>query len=440
MDKKQAHFEAFGYEPLRMKPAHFASGFFISLTEEVYANELLNKVAVIKANKGLQDGYTPEAIVDRLRGDSLIADTVTQAEVELLRVQVNGIVNNDAAMFPAFSPYRPKGNDYTFISPRLLTKANRTDGYAGHFVATVLAVTDTGKSVLDFARRVANGPPGTLEGFLRPLLAPSDAEILELSEKYENDFGIFGAVRAAQVAVEMQAQSKALARLCENLSDYSHYRRIRYLVLGLLAWLMSYLLGAVCASEPVLLFDFVGPSDGPIRSQSQTCYSRLRETVGSAYRDLADAGRFSVNPIENGVFARKSRLDEDDFRFLEQHFGDLALRMGYAQPRASRVPQKHFELQPDTLRALMLSILDHDAQSAITFEEVCDRLRDTWSIVIGGSGSDAEKLRQQGYFGFDETNLQHNAAGFAARLESLNLAIEPSDGLILCSRDIGEVL
>ena len=88
----------------------------------------------------------------------------------------------------------------------------------------------------------------------------------------------------------------------------------------------------------------------------------------------------------------------------------------------------------------MLSILDHDAQRAITFEELCDRLGDTWSIVIGGSTSDAEKLRQQGYFGFDETHLQHNAAQFAARLETLNLAVEPSDGLILCSRDIGEVL
>ena len=263
MDKKQAHFEALGYEPLRMKPAHFASGFFISLTEEVYANELLNKVAVIKANKGLQDGYTPEAVVDRLRSDSLIADTVTQAEVEMLRVQVNGIVNNDAAMFPAFSPYRPKGNDYTFISPRVLTKANRTDGYAGHFVATVLDATDTGKAVLDFARRVANRPPGTLERSVRPLLAASDAEIFELSEKYESDYGNFEAVRAAQVAVEMQAQSKALARLCENLVDYSHYRRIRYLVLGLLAWLMSYLLRVVCASEPVLLVDFVGRRDGP---------------------------------------------------------------------------------------------------------------------------------------------------------------------------------
>ena len=442
MHKQHTHFEAFGYQPLRMKPAHFASGFFISLTDKVYRNELLNKVAVIKSSKGLQAGYTPEAIKDCLQSDSLIAETMTQADVELLRVQVNGVVNNDAAMFPAFSPYRSKGNDYTFISPRVLTNANRTDGYAGHFVATVLAATDTGKLVLEFARSVADEPPGTLERFVSPLLTDQESERSGLAERYESEYGKLEAPRVGQIAERMRVQSEALARLCDNLADYSHHRRIRFLVLGLLAWLMSYLLrtAAVRATEPVLLFDFVGRSDGPIRSQSRTCYSRLRETVGCAYRDLADAGGFSINPIENRLFARKGRQGEDDFRFLEQHFGDLALRMGYAQPRASRVPQKHFELQPDTLRALMLSILDHDAQSAITFEEVCVHLRDTWSIVIGGSGSDAEKLRQQGYFGFDETDLQRNATGFAKRLKSLNLAAEPSDGLILCSRDIGEVL
>ena len=442
MDKKQAHFEAFGYQPLRMKPAHFASGFFISLTDEVYRNELLNKVAVTKANQGLRDVYTPEALMDRLRSDSLIPDTMTQPDVEQLRVQVNGIVNNDAAMFPAFRPYRPKGNDYTFFSPRVLTSANRTDGYAGHFVATVLAATDTGSAVLDFARAVTEERPGTLERFVNPLLADHESESSGLADKYASEYGKLKASRVRQVAAQMQMQSEALARLCANLTDHSHYRRIRYLVLGLLAWLMSYLLKTadVGAIEPVLLFDFVGGKANPIRLQSQTCYSRLRETLGHAYRDLADAGRFSVNPIEQRVFARRGRKDEDDFRFLEQHFGDLALRMGYAQPRASRIPQKHFELQPDTLRALMLSVLDHDTQSATTFEAVSDRLRATWSIVIGGAGGDGETLRTQGYFGFDEADLDRNAAAFVERLKSLNLAVEPSDGLILCSRDIGEVL
>lgn len=442
MDKKQAHFEAFGYEPLRMKPAHFASGFFISLTDEVYGDEMLNKTAVIKANKGLQGDYTPEAIMGRLRSASLIADSVTQAEVEMLRVQVNGVVNNDAAMFPAFSPYRPKGNDYTFISPRVLTKANRTDGYAGHFVATVLAATDTGRAVLDFARLIVDEPLGTLERFVKPLLAERETECSGLAAKYEGNYGELEVERVDCVAASMQAQSEALGRLCKNLVDHSHYRRIRYLILGLMAWVMTYLLktAAVLTTEPVLLCDFLAGSDGPIRLQSQTCYSRLRETLKRAYHDLADAGHFSENPIEQRVFARANRNDEGDFRFLEEHFGDLALRMGYAQPRASRVPQKHFELQPDTLRTLMLSILDHDAQSAIAFDHACDQLRDAWSIIVGGSGTDPETLRQHGYFGFDEADLRRNAAAFAERLKSLNLAVEPSDGLILCSRDIGEVL
>ena len=442
MEKKQAHFEAFGYEPLRMKPAHFASGFFIALNDKVYANELLNKVAVTKANKGLIGDYTAEKILARLRDNELIAETMTQADVELLRIQVNGVVNNDAAMFPAFTPYKQKGNDYTFISPRVLTNASRTDGYAGHFVATVLAATDAGNAVLDFARALATESPGILERFVNPLLADDDSESSELAEKYKLDYGELTATRIDRIAEQMQTQTGALAHLCGNLADYSRYRRVRYLVLSLLAWLMNYLLrtAAVHAADSLLLCDFVGERDGPVRSQSQTCYARLRDTVGRAYLNLAAAGRFSADQITGGVFARQNREDEDDFQFLEQHFGDLALRMGYAQPRASRVPQKHFELQPDTLRVLMLSILHHDAANAITFDELCAELRRIWGVVVGGGADDYETLRERGYFGFDEADLQRNAAAFAKLLESLNLAVEPSDGLILCSRDIGEVL
>lgn len=441
MNKKQAHHEALGYEPMRMKPAHFASGFFLALSDEAYANEVLNKVAVTKTNRGLIDGYAPEAVMDRLREDSRITETMTQADVELLRIQVNGVVNNDSAMYPAFNPYRPKGNDYTFISGRVLTRASRTDGYAGHFVASVLGKSDRGDAVLDFARLVAGASPGTLERFVSPLL-DDDGGASGLVDTYEREYGVLEGSRLSEVAKDMQPQTEALARLCENLLDYGHYRRVRYLVLGLLAWLMSYILktASIRAAEPLLLFDFAGDKSGPVRSQSQTCYARLRETVRGAYVDLADAGRFSADPIAARVFSRKGQEGEEDFRFLEQHFGDLALRMGYAQPRASRVPQKHFELQPDTLRAVMLSILHHDAATATRFDDACVELRDTWGIVVGGVGTDSETLRQQGYFGFDESDLRANATAFAEQLKNLNLAAEPSDGLILCSRDIVEVL
>ena len=443
MTKRRAHFQAFGYEPLRMKPAHFASGFFIALTGQVYANELLNKVAVIRANKGLQHGYTAEDVLAKLQADELVSPTMTQADVELLRVQVNGVVNNDAAMYPAFHPYRPKGNDYTFISPRVLTTANRTDGFAGLFVYIILGETASGRAVHDAGDALAAEPQGALEQLVAPLIDDEDPETRELRESYERDFGVLDQSRIAAIADDMQAETDALQRLCANMQGYSHYKKIRYYVLGLLAWLMSYMLKTASPGQsetPLMFFDFMGERNGRIRSQSQACYARLRETVRRSYSEFAASGRFDPDPIAEGLFSPKTRPEDTDFRFLETHFSDLALRMGYIQPRASRVPQKHFELQPDTLRVLMLSILDSDARNAITLDEVCQRLRETWSVVVGALGNDLEALRDQDYFGFDEEDLRHNTAVFSQHLKSLNMAFEPSDGLVLCSTDIGEVL
>ena len=443
MSKRQAHFQAFGYEPRRMKPAHFASGFFIALTGRVYANEVLNKVAVIRATKGLQEGYTAEDVFARLREDEVIARSVAQADVELLRVQLNGVVNNDAAMFPAFRPYRPAGNDYTFLSPRVLTDSARTDGFAGFFVFTVLGETALGKAVLDAGRALADEPSGTLEQLVEPLLADEEPLVRELRESYESDFGVLDAARLAAIAADMQTETEALARLCANMQGYTHYRKIRFYVLGLLAWLMSYMLKTASngpSGRPLLFFDFTGRKDGRIRSQSQACYARVRETVRRSYREFAACGRFDSDPIAAGVFSPKKRPDEVDFKFLEEHFNDLALRMGYIQPRASQVPLKHFELQPDTLRVLMLSVPGIESGNAVPLDDVCERLGEIWSVVVGALGRDLEALREQDYFGFDEEDLRHNTAAFVHRLKSLNMAFEPSDGLVLCSADIGEVL
>ena len=113
---------------------------------------------------------------------------------------------------------------------------------------------------------------------MNPLLADGDAESFGLAEQIRTRLrrADRGAHRPGSPS-GCRRRLNALAHLCENLADYSHYRRIRYVVLGLLAWLMSYLLrtAAVRAADPLLLFDFVGEKDGPIRSQSQTCYARL---------------------------------------------------------------------------------------------------------------------------------------------------------------------
>ena len=443
MNKRDAHFQAFGYEPLRMKPAHFASGFFTALTGEVYADELLNRVAVTSAGRGLLGNYAPERVLETLKEQRLIADDLDQPDVELLRKQVNGIVDNDSAMFPAYRPFSARGNDYTFISPRLLSAANRVDGFAGFFVLTVLAETDPGRTVLDAGRALAEEPAGTLEQFVEPLLGNVDPQPRDLRAKYEEQFGVLEPARVADVAAAMRVETDALKGLCAAMHDYSHYRKIRFYILGLLAWLFAYLLktaASTSSATPLLFFDFLGDRNSRIRSQSRACYARLREGVRRSYTEFASAGRIQPDPIAENVFSRKGRPEEQNFYFLEEHFRDLAVRMGYAQPRAGNVLQKHLELQPDTLRILMLSVLDGDPQHPITLDETCTRLWDTWKVLVGARGADHETLRAQGYFGFDEEDLSRNTDAFADRLKSLHMAFEPSDGLVLCSSDIGEVL
>ena len=215
MNKRDAHFRAFGYEPLRMKPAHFASGFFTALTGRVYADELLNRVAVTSAGRGLLESYSPERVLETLKEKRLIADGLTQPDVELLRKQVNGIVDNDAAMFPAHRPYRAKGNDYTFISPRLLTTANPHRRLRGvlrpHRARRDRARQDrAGRRT----RALANEPSGTLEQFVEPLLRGVDPQPRDLRDKYEEDFGVLDPAEMARIAAAMRVgDRRAPARL-----------------------------------------------------------------------------------------------------------------------------------------------------------------------------------------------------------------------------------
>ena len=104
MSKQEVHFAAIGYEPLRMKPVHFATGFFLSLINQSHDLEWLNKVAVVKANKGLLGDYVPERLLELLKEQGRVDPDLGIANLKYLRTQVNGVVNNDEAAYPAFPP------------------------------------------------------------------------------------------------------------------------------------------------------------------------------------------------------------------------------------------------------------------------------------------------------------------------------------------------
>jgi hypothetical protein len=77
----------------------------------------------------------------------------------------------------------------------------------------------------------------------------------------------------------------------------------------------------------------------------------------------------------------------------------------------------------------------------VTFEEVASALRDIWGVLLGGCDNDHATLRQHGYEGLDEdVDLQPNRDAFVDLLKRLNLATEPSDGLVLCAVNPEELL
>src|SRR2546425_10982322 len=105
MSKQEVHFAAIGYEPMRMKPVHLATGFFLSVTAKHYDLEWLNKTAVSKHKDGLREDYAHENLLSVLREQERVEPSFTESSLKVLRMQVNGVVDNDDGVHAAFRPY-----------------------------------------------------------------------------------------------------------------------------------------------------------------------------------------------------------------------------------------------------------------------------------------------------------------------------------------------
>jgi hypothetical protein len=435
MSKQEVHFAAIGYEPLRMKPVHFATGFFLSLINQSHDLEWLNKVAVVKANKGLLGDYVPERLLELLKEQGRVDPDLGIANLKYLRTQVNGVVNNDEAAYPAFRPYSPSGNDYTLLSAKLITSERRTDGYSGHLIHRVLERSTTGQQVLEFARQWISRSETTLEHLVEPLLDEDGASI-PWENRYPEIFGDLTDQRLDAIAALMENQTVAIARLCGNLQVLaSHQTKLRDLVVGLCAWLFLYLQKTASddGATSLLVMDFLGGENRRLRTQSRNSFTRRRELFFGSYQKKWNARQLACNE------AAFDEVRATKFKFLEQHFSDLAVRIGFAQPRATQARRKHFELQPDTARMLVMSVIG--AGEIRKLQDVAQLLRGTWGACFGGCDDDQSQLQTHGYSGLDQdADLEPNAELFISLLKRLNLAIEPSDGLVLCAANPEELL
>ena len=423
---------AFGFNTdRRVKPVHFATGFFVALLGRNYRDEILNNVVAFSDGKDLTGNYALDNLHAELVRSGKMANGISKRELHTLRKHLRCLAGNDDAVFPAYAEKAGFGCDYSTAAHDILTRTKDNDGFAGFFTCSVLDATTDGRFVLEFARRCLNAPNPTLRQVFQPLLEAEHTEE-NSANRYEARFGELDSKRVKNIAKRVAKQTSALRALCENTDSLAATEtKLRFLIIGLCLWLFHYLIEeAVGPSGEViaLLSDVSGDSRSRMRAQSRWSYARLREALIAGFAAFAKDGRFD-ECAEAWNYVKNEQQGRPKF---EEFYRELALRSGLAQPRASRVPAKHFEPQPDTLRVLVLSVLPV-AEGFLPLALLLDRLYEVWGLVFGGRCQDADLLGELGYVGLDQDrDLSPNAAALIELLSDLGLATQFSDGLVMC--------
>lgn len=429
---KRLHQQALGYQPLRMKPVHLATSFLLALVGRYRRLELLNKAANPEAaEKRPGDPYVAENLFRILCEDgSVLNERIGLPEFRWLREHLHAAFDNDGALNPSFAPRSSFGSDYSTPSLSYLTNGSKNHGHAGAFLWLVLDASESGRRFLADANKIVQKATSTAAVLGSPFVEEDDqkfdTDLLDLCGNPSPD--TIGCVSELMIR-----QTEALGRLACHLGDHPTAYALRHLILAVGSWLLVYQVRHVpgCAST-ILFADFAGASRPRIRAQSVACYFRHVGLFGRSLRLFLEHPDSEISQEDRIAFdAMEAKVEVKIAKDLEDHFRDFAERIGWVQPR-SGTSSKYFRPQPDTMRVLLMSILDRD--EVATMDEVAERLRDKWRLVLGLLPTDHAMLRKHGYAPLDEdTDLRANRDAFKRLAIHLGLAWEPSDGLVLFS-------
>ena len=379
------------------------------------------------------DEYTIEDLHPRLVSEGKIDGDLDRDALRLLRGHLNVAFNNDgAALAPAFAPYKTFGADYSAPSPLYVTNLSKNHGQSGSFVYRVLSASKAGHDVLGSCRQILEHRSAPLEFLGQPLL---DADQSDWDDPYDGIFGTLDSARGEAIANHMRLQTEALGRLMANLVAERSPYALRYMVIGLCCWLFSYML-KLHGGDPILLIDALQGRNSRIRTQSRATWARQVDLFAASYQWYVDRGDHpTIDDEDWRIFLNQATPRKD----LDDHLRDLGVRIGIVQPRAPQAKRKHIELQADTLRVVVLSLLRQGEVK--TLPALASDMRKVWHVCTGADPQDGVVLRE-GRFGSLDTDadLVPNADGFKNLLIKLGLAVEPSDGLTLCAIDAEDLI
>lgn len=422
---------AFGFNTdRRVKPVHFASGFFLALTGINYKQKSLNFTVASPSKKEPEGTYKLSLLRDHLIERQSINASLSDSDVHKLRKHLEAVADNDDAVYAMFGRKAGFGSDYSISSHDLVSRLKDNDGFTGQFVKSIFETSHDDRRVLDAVGSWLQQGSSVARTLLSPLIDEEGSEE-DLESKASHHLGEMGAPRREAIATLMQKETTAVLRVCENVDAMTLETKLRFVVIISGCWLAAYLRKVACAGPHeslVLLTDMSNGESQKMREQSRWSYSRFREALGVCFHNIAERGDFTnCETLWQWVLENKEGKPK-----IEEFYREILIRNGLAQPRASRISAKHFELQPDTLHVLTLSVLSK-AEELVALPTYMDRLFETWAICFGGRSLDPDLLAESGYTGLDQDrDLSPNTEGLISLLADLGLATRYSDGLVMC--------
>lgn len=423
-----------GYQPLRMKPVHFATSFFLALTGRYFDHEILNKAAnpkPIPRKSDVSDHYVTAQFIEWLETLELspFGDEFGDASVSSLRSHLNCAYNNDgAALAPGYAPYSTYGFDFSTPGPEYLANKSKNHGNAGAMVHQVLKLSPTGKQCLALCKDILDSSSLPARYLAAPFLAGLDHDAMPAESFILEEFALH---YASSLSQDMAIQTSALHRILTSLSTRKPSYALRQMVIAVGSWLLISLLKRSTGVEVLVVPDFTGDPSSRMRVQARACFARQRTLFGSILqRRLEEDGESGFTEDQQAAIRA---VDASKVSAFEEHLNDFALRLGWLQPRAGSAA-KHFEILPDTLKVLIMGVVAPG--EVIVLEELGERLLESWHLCPGLRPEDHALLSKNGYSPLDlDADLRRNRDAFKRRLVALGLAEEPSDGLVLISLD-----
>lgn len=421
-----------GYQPLRMKPVHFATSFFLALTGCYYNHELLNKTAnpkPVPRKPSAPDHYVTSQFIDWLESLDItpFGDEFDEPTISILRSHLNSAYNNDgAALAPGYAPYKTFGFDFSTPGPEYLANKSKNHGNAGAMVHHVLNRSNVGRECLALAKTILESSTLPARYLAAPFLTGEAMEAVPVESLISEDFA---ANHAEALSERMLVQTTALHRTLTLLSTRKPAYALRQMVIGVGSWLLMSLLKRSANGSVLVVPDFTGDPSSRMRVQARACFARQQALFGSILQrglEDGDTGGFTEEQV-----AAIRAVDVSKVSDFEEHLNDFALRLGWLQPRSGSAA-KHFEILPDTLKVLIMGVVAPG--EVIVLEELGQRLLESWHLCLGLRPEDHAFLRENGYSPLDlDADLRRNRDAFKRRLVALGLAEEPSDGLVLVS-------